>query len=55
MSSDSHRMEKVVLYGAIILVVLFTILVLILALARPIQAAQPRLDALSSVLKNAPF
>jgi hypothetical protein len=40
MASDTHLMEKVILYGAIGLVILFTLLLLILALARPIQAAQ---------------
>lgn len=47
MTSNTQRMEKIVLYGAIGLVIVFMLLVLILALARPIQAAQARLNARS--------
>lgn len=55
MSSHSHVMEKVVLYGTIGLIILFMLVVLILALATPIQAAQPRLDARSSFRNHAAF
>jgi hypothetical protein len=45
MASDTRLMEKVVLYGAIGLVILFVLLLLMLALARPIQAAPHRCGA----------
>lgn len=55
MTSDTHLMEKVVLYGAIGLVILFTLLVLILALATPIQAAQPRLGRAQPIPQSRRF